>query len=83
MRKLISPKHMPEVKVAGGDVPVLDLIVSAGLAKSKGEARKKVEEGAFNYGPDKSKPADWKATVPVADGLVLRLGRKVVRVKAG
>jgi len=53
----------------------------AGFCKSKSEARKKVEEGAFNYGPDKSKPADWKATVSVTDGLVLRLGRKVVRAK--
>jgi tyrosyl-tRNA synthetase len=78
-----DPDDMPEVTVPFGDVPVLDLIVSAGLCKSKSEARKKVEEGAFNYGPDRIKPADWKATVAVAKGLVLRLGRKVVRVKAG
>ena len=76
-----DPDDMPEVAVSGGNVPVLDLIVLAGFCKSKSEARKKVEEGAFNYGPDKSKPADWKATVSVTDGLVLRLGRKVVRAK--
>lgn len=78
-----DPDDMPEVTLLGGELPVLDLIVAAGLAKSKGEARKKVEEGAFNYGPDRCKPADWKATLPVVNGLVLRLGRKVVRLVVG
>jgi tyrosyl-tRNA synthetase len=78
-----DPDNMPEVPVPGGEVPVLDLIVSAGLAKSKGEARKKVEEGAFNYGPDRQKPGDFQAIITVANGLVLRLGRKIVRAKVG
>jgi len=51
------------------------------LTKSGGEARKKIEEGAFNYGPDRTKPVEWKTPVPVCDGLVLRLGRKIVRVR--
>ena len=66
-----------------GDTLAVELIVAAGLAKSKNEARQKITEGAFNYGPDRAKVADVKATVPVADGLVLRLGRKIVRVKVG
>jgi tyrosyl-tRNA synthetase len=77
-----DPDDLPEVSIPVGEMGVLDLIVAAKLTESKGQARKKVEEGAFNYGPDKCKPADWKATVPVADGLVLRLGKKVVRVKS-
>lgn len=77
-----DPDDLPEVSIAVGEMGVLDLIVAAKLADSKGQARKKVEEGAFNYGSDKVKPADWKATVTVTDGLVLRLGKKVVRVKA-
>ena len=81
-----DPEDMPEVTIPaaelqGGAVGVLKLIVLAGFAKSNSEARKKVEEGAFNYGPDKAKPADWKAMVPATDGLVLRLGRKVVRLR--
>jgi tyrosyl-tRNA synthetase len=79
-----DPDHIDEVAVpAGGPMKVLDLLVAAGLAKSKSEARKKVEEGAVNYGPDRTKVADWQATVPVADGLVLRLGRRIVRVRVG
>lgn len=77
-----DPDDLPEVSLPAGDTPVLDLIVKAGLTKSKSEARKKVEEGAFNFGPDRCQPADWKATVTVTDGLVLRLGKKVVRVKS-
>ncbi len=78
-----DPVDMPEVSIPAGEMNALDLIVAAKLTDSKGQARKKVEEKAFNYGPDKTKPADWKATVAVTDGLVLRLGKKVVRVKAG
>jgi tyrosyl-tRNA synthetase len=81
-----DPDHIDEVtipaaEVANGAVPAVKLIVLAKLAASNGEARRKIEEGAFNYGPDRAKPADVKATVPVSDGLVVRLGRKVARVR--
>jgi tyrosyl-tRNA synthetase len=79
-----DPDHIDEVTIpTGGAMKVLDLLVAAGLAKSKSEARKKVEEGAVNYGPDRTKVADWQASVPVSDGLVLRLGRKIVRIRLG
>jgi len=83
-----DPENMPEVvvpaaDVADGAIAAVKLIVLAKLAASNGEARRKIEEGAFNYGPDRTKPADPKATVPLADGLVVRLGRKLARVKLG
>jgi tyrosyl-tRNA synthetase len=83
-----DPEQMAEVRVPAselidGTIPAVKLIVLAKLAASNGEARRKIEEGAFNYGPDRAKPADVKATVPVSDGLVLRLGRKVARVRLG
>jgi tyrosyl-tRNA synthetase len=83
-----DPEQMAEVRVPAselmdGTLPAVKLIVLAKLAASNGEARRKIEEGAFNYGPDRAKPADVKATVPVSDGLVLRLGRKVARVRLG
>jgi tyrosyl-tRNA synthetase len=79
----IDAVTIPATELQDGAIGVLKLMVLAGLAKSNSEARKKVEEGAFNYGPDKTKPADWKATVPVTEGLVLRLGKKIVRVRLG
>jgi tyrosyl-tRNA synthetase len=83
-----DPDHMDEVTVpaaelADGAVGAVKLIVLAKLAASNGEARRKIEEGAFNYGPDRTRPADPKATVPVTDGLVVRLGRKVARLRLG
>lgn len=68
-------------KLKDGAMLAVDLIAETKLAASKGEARRKVEEGAFNYGPDRTKAADVKAIVPVTDGLVIRLGRKILRVK--
>ena len=81
-----DPDTMDEVTISPADLTdgtmaAQKLVAAAGLTKSGGEARKKIEEGAFNYGPDRTKPADWKTPVPVSDGLVLRLGRKIVRVK--
>ncbi|WP_439627872.1 tyrosine--tRNA ligase [Gemmata sp.] len=81
-----DPDDIPDVsigrdKLKEGGMLAVDLIAEAKLAASKGEARRKIEEGAFNYGPDRTKVADVKATVAVTDGLVIRLGRKILRVK--
>lgn len=81
-----DPADMPEATIPAADLqdgrlPANKLLVAAGLVKSGSEAKQKITEGAFNYGPDRTKPADFREPVPVADGLVLRLGRKVVRVR--
>jgi tyrosyl-tRNA synthetase len=63
-------------------MPAVDLIVETKLCASKSEARRKIDpEGAFNYGPDRTKVTDVNSSVPVTDGLVIRLGRKILRVK--
>lgn len=81
-----DPDHIDDVivpvgRLTAGAMLAVELIAETKLAASKGEARRKIEEGAFNYGPDRTKPADVKATVPVADGLIVRLGRKILRVR--
>lgn len=78
-----DPDNIPEVMVSGAELPILDLLVAVKLCGSKSEARKKVEEGAVNVGPDRAKVTDWKATLGITDGLIVRLGRKIVRVKGG
>src|SRR5205807_1919972 len=50
-----DPAHMDEValsasEVTDGAILAVKLIVLAKLAASNGEARRKIEEGAFNYG---------------------------------
>jgi tyrosyl-tRNA synthetase len=79
----IDEVTIPAAEIVNGSIGAVKLIVLAKLASSNGEARRKIEEGAFNYGPDRTKPADAKATVPVSDGLVVRLGRKIARVRVG
>ena len=75
---------IPAAELANGAVAAPKLLTLAGLTKSNGEARKKIEEGAVNVGPDRERVADWKATLAVpAEGLVVRLGRRIVRVRAG
>lgn len=72
---------IPAAKLKDGAMLAVDLIAEAKLTASKGEARRKIEEGAFNFGPDRTRVADVKAHVPVADGLVIRLGRRILRVR--
>ena len=65
---------MPDVSVPSGPVNIVDLIVSAGFAKSKGEARRLVTQNAVSIDGDKI--ADPHAEVDPADGAVLRVGRR-------
>lgn len=81
-----DPENIDEVSISAseiqnGEMPAVKLIVLSGLCKSNGEARSKITEGAFNYGPDRTKVTDVKANVAVADGLIVRLGRKIFRVR--
>lgn len=81
-----DPDHIDEVSISSkvlvdGAMPAVDLMTQAKLVASKGEARRKIQEGAFNYGPDRTRVTDVKATVPIANGLVIRLGRQILRVR--
>jgi tyrosyl-tRNA synthetase len=83
-----DPDNIDEVtistaKLDAGAMLAVDLMVETKLVPSKSEARRKIEDknAPFNYGPDRSKVTDVKATVPITDGLVLRLGRKIVKVR--
>ncbi len=78
-----DPQDIPEVTLPVAEMSILDLLVAAKLCGSKSEASKKVEEGAVIVGPDRMKVTDWKATLNVTEGMVVRLGRKIVRVKGG
>ena len=75
-----APTDMPEVRLASAKVNVVDLIIQAGHAASKSEARRLVEGGGVSLGGEKV--ADWKAEVSPADGAVLQTGkRRFARVR--
>ena len=69
------------IQMTGTKAGITRVLAAAGLAKSNNEARQKVQEGAVTIGPDRTKITDPKTEIELADGLVLRLGRKIVRVK--
>jgi tyrosyl-tRNA synthetase len=70
----------------GSEVPVVDLFVSGGLAKSKSEARRLIKQGGGYLGDKRIEGID--TTVDLAalagDGITLRAGKKrVVKIKIG
>jgi tyrosyl-tRNA synthetase len=78
----IKEAFIPTPELAGGSLGVCKLLVLTKLAKSMNEARRSVEGGAVTVGPDREKIADPKASIPVMDGLIVRVGkREVVRVR--
>lgn len=66
------PDEMPEIAVSAA-MPAADLVVLAGFAASKGEAKRLIQQGAVSV--NDIKLADAKETVEPPDGAVLRVGR--------
>ncbi len=72
------PEEMPEVGVEGlldgdGTAGIVDLLVAAGMAASRSEARRLVEQGGVQL--DGAKVASPHDRVAVRSGMILRAGR--------
>jgi tyrosyl-tRNA synthetase len=80
-----TPEDAPEVKIPpdalkDGRVAIVGLIVHAGLASSRGEARRLVEQGAVEL--DGRRITDPRAELAVKDGSALKVGkRRFARLK--
>jgi tyrosyl-tRNA synthetase len=75
----VPSSEMARQPISEGSVAVLDLLVSSGIAKSKGEARRSVSEGGIYLNNQRvSDPAQAVAPGDILDGrfLVLRKGKK-------
>ena len=73
------PTDIPPVLVAldehpGGTVGLIKLLVMADLAPSNSEARRLIQQGAVRI--DDEKIVDFKADVPVKDGMVIKAGKR-------
>ena len=68
------PTDMPEIVIESGPIGLVQLITSAGFAKSNGEARRLIQQNAVSL--DGEKIADVDATVEPADGTVLKVGKR-------
>ena len=74
-----SAENMPSAAVAAADLTeggmeLIGLLVQAGLAATRSEARRAIEQGGVSV--DGTKVTDIKAVVPVTDGMVLKKGKK-------
>lgn len=76
------PTDLPLQPVAAGagaiDCALTQALVAAGLAKSGGEARRKIAEGAVRI--DGEKVADAATRLPIDAEHVIQLGRKFARI---
>jgi tyrosyl-tRNA synthetase len=78
----IKEVAIPAGELTGGAIWVCKLLALLKWVTSNNEARRAVESGGVNVGPDRTKITDWKANVPVSDGLVVRWGsRRVARLR--
>ena len=69
------PEDLPEVSIGRlGAWPIVDLLIAAGLATSKSEARRLVEGGAVRL--DDVTVRDRAAEVDVRSGAILRAGKR-------
>lgn len=82
-----DPEEIPEVALertqldADGRIPAPRLIAAAGLESSTSNARRVIEQGGFNIGPDRTPITDPKMLIDVTAGLIIRVGkRKIARI---
>jgi len=78
---VIEEAAIAATDLVDGKMATPTLLVATKLAASKNEARRKMTEGAVNVGPDRRKLTDPSEAIAVESGLIVRLGRKIVRVK--
>ncbi len=82
-RDKLIPSEIEIFKTDKKTYPVLDLLFDAKLVSSKNEAKRLVEGEAVTVeiNNDKVKINDWKKVVDVQDDMVVKVGRKFIKVK--
>jgi len=74
------PEDVPDLSVAAEKIPIVELIVRGGLAPSRSEARRLIQQGGVAL--DGEKISDVNATIRPKDGAILRVGkRRFARLK--
>ena len=71
--------ELPKGQLEGAGLPVADLLVTAGVAKSKGEARRSLQEGGIyinNHRVSGENPAAGLSDMLAGQFIVLRKGKK-------
>ena len=77
----MESRSFPGAEAATGPVAVSKLLVTLNLAKSNNNARQLIQQGGVSIGPSREKITDINAKVTVESGMVVRVGRTVIRVQ--
>ena len=76
------PDEIPEMRCAGSSAGILQVLTDTGMASSKGEARRLIEQGGVSV--DGQRVADPAATIDFSKGVIVKVGkRKFMRVLPG
>lgn len=82
-----DPSEIPNVdlslsQLTEGKLAPFKLLVALGLAPSNNEARRLIQAGSVNIGPDRTRLTDPNAPIDVPTGLIVRVGnRRIARVR--
>ncbi|MDD3399774.1 MAG: S4 domain-containing protein, partial [Candidatus Pacebacteria bacterium] len=66
--------EFPEVKISRKSMNIMELLIEAGMAPSKAEARRLVEQGGVKI--DGKARRDWQETVDIKKGAVIQVGKR-------
>ena len=80
------PSDIPGIRVepatlTNGALPLFKLLIALNLAGSGNDARRLVQGGGVAIGAEMTKQSDPNAAIAVTDGLIVKAGRKIVRVQ--
>ena len=75
----IDEENMPKAEIeVAGDMSIVDVMVASGLATSKGDARRLIEQGGVKLGEEKvTSPAMLLTLNQLKEGVVIKKGKKV------
>ncbi len=68
------PSKIPEIKVGGKEIPLLNLLAETKIASSKSEAKRLVLQGGVKIDGEVQK--DWRRMVKIKKGLILQAGKR-------
>lgn len=76
------PDEIEEKQIAAGSYNLAQLLADTGLASSKGEARRLIEQGGVKVNGEKATAANAEITID-GDGVLIQVGkRKFLRIKS-
>lgn len=74
------PTKIPEIKIKGKTLNILDLLVKTKLASSRSEAKRLIWQGGIKI--NNVIQADWQKAVEIKEGLILQAGkRKFIKIQ--